>query len=410
LRKGKKQVSTPRKHLDIPLRKLLHPEMGQTPEERAAWFHKMQETRPISFQAEYDLWEVFRYADIQRVLLEHETFSSEYVRIAGLPDVDDLGNTDPPRHQQLRTLVSKVFTPRSISQLAPRITAIVDNLLDKVIMDGHMDIARQFAFPLPVLMIAELLGIPAKDKDRFIRWSYQLMGAMPNPHDPNYKELTDYFREILIQREKDPRDDLLSALLLAEAAGEHLTRDEVIAIGATLLLAGHITTTMLITHAIHRFDRHPEIYDALRADFSLIPGALEEVLRYEFSMSNLIRLVKRDTTLGGQPMKKGQVVLAWVGAANFDEMVFPHSDQFDIRRSPNPHVTFGYGVHVCLGAPLARLEGKIAFERILERMQDIRCDAQNSARFMQTTSFIQSLPIFFAARTPLQAPGAVHAK
>jgi cytochrome P450 family 109 len=216
-RKGKKHVSTPRKHLNIPMRKLLHQEMGNTPEERAAWFRQMQETRPVSFQPEYDLWEVFRYEDVQRILFEHDTFSSEYVRIAGLPDADDLGNTDPPRHRQLRTLVSKVFTPRSISQLEPRITAIVDNLLDKVILEGRMDIARQFAFPLPVLMIADLLGIPIEDKDRFTRWSYQLMGAVPNPNDPNYKELTDYFREILIQREKDPRDDLISTLLAAEA-------------------------------------------------------------------------------------------------------------------------------------------------------------------------------------------------
>jgi len=390
------------------MRTLLRQEMGRTPEENAAWFRKMQETRPVSFQPEYNLWEVFRYEDIQRILLEHETFSCEYVRIEGLPDADDLGNTDPPRHQQLRTLVSKVFTPRSISQLAPRITAIVDRLLDRVMMDGCMDIAMVFAFPLPVLMIADLLGVPPEDKDRFIRWSYQLMGAIPNPHDPNYKELTDYFRELLIQRENDPRDDLMSALLTAEAAGEHLTRDEVIAICATLLMAGHITTTMLITLAIRRFDRKPEIYDALRADPSLIPGALEEVLRYDFSTSHLIRLVKRDTVLGGQPIKKGQIVAAWTAAANFDETVFPHSDQFDIRRSPNPHITFGHGVHVCLGAPLARLEGKIAFERILERMEDIRCDSQNPAGFMQQSSFIQSLPILFKARTPSQTASAVH--
>lgn len=399
---------TPREHLNISMRTLLRQEMGRTPEEHAAWFRRMQETQPVSFQPEYNLWEVFRYEDIQRVLFAHETFSCEYVRIAGLPDVDDLGNTDPPRHQQLRTLVSKVFTPRSISQLAPRITAIVDRLLDRVMMDGRMDIAMQFAFPLPVLMIADLLGVPPEDKDRFIRWSYQLMGAIPNPHDPNYKELTDYFREILIQREKEPHDDLMSALLTAEAAEEHLTRDEIIAICATLLMAGHITTTMLITLAIRRFDRNPEIYDALRADFSLIPGALEEVLRYDFSTSHLIRIVKRDTMLGGQPIKKGQVVAAWTAAANFDETVFPRGDQFDIRRSPNPHITFGHGVHVCLGAPLARLESKIAFERILERMEDIRCDTQNPATFMQTSSFIQNLPILFKARTPRGAVTTVH--
>lgn len=392
-------MSLKRRYLNVPQRRFFRKDMGNTPESRAAWFQHMQETEPVCFHPEYEMWEIFRYADVQHVLFDYAHFSTEYVRIKGLPDVDDLGNTDPPRHRELRTLISKAFTPRSIEQLAPRITARVDALLDKALAEGRMDVAGQLAFPLPVMMIAELLGVPTEDQDRFRRWSYQLMGALPNPDDPNYHELIDYFKDMLDKRARDPRDDLMSALLAAESDGRHLTRDEVVSLSVTLLLAGHITTTMMINHAIYRFDKQPENFAMLRADPSLIPGAVEEVLRYEFSMSNLLRLVRHDTTLAGHQLKEGQIVLAWTAAANFDESVFPHAGQFDIRRSPNPHVTFGYGVHRCLGAPLARLEGKIALERILARLGDIHCDPEQPVRFMNQTDFIQSLPILF---TPLE--------
>lgn len=392
-------MSLKRRYLNVPQRRFFRKDMGNTPESRAAWFQHMQETEPVCFHPEYEMWEIFRYADVQHVLFDYAHFSTEYVRIKGLPDVDDLGNTDPPRHRELRTLISKAFTPRSIEQLAPRITTRVDALLDKALAEGRMDVAGQLAFPLPVMMIAELLGVPTEDQDRFRRWSYQLMGALPNPDDPNYHELIDYFKDMLDKRARDPRDDLMSALLAAESDGRHLTRDEVVSLSVTLLLAGHITTTMMINHAIYRFDKQPENFAMLRADPSLIPGAVEEVLRYEFSMSNLLRLVRHDTTLAGHQLKEGQIVLAWTAAANFDESVFPHAGQFDIRRSPNPHVTFGYGVHRCLGAPLARLEGKIALERILARLGDIHCDPEQPVRFMNQTDFIQSLPILF---TPLE--------
>ncbi|HEY6542744.1 MAG TPA: cytochrome P450, partial [Ktedonobacteraceae bacterium] len=278
--------------------------MGNTPESRAAWFRHMQEMEPVCFHPEYELWEIFRYEDIQHVLFDYANFSTEYVRLQGLPDVDDLGNTDPPRHRELRTIVSKAFTPRSIERLVPRILARVDALLDKATVEGRMDVAAQLAFPLPVLTIAELLGVPPEDQDRFRRWSYQLMGALPNPDDPNYHELTGYFREMLDRRARDPQDDLMSALLAAESNGQHLTRDEVVSLSVTLLLAGHITTTMMINRAFYRFDKQPEIFAALRADPGLIPGAIEEVLRYEFSMSNLLRLVRRDTALAGHQLKE----------------------------------------------------------------------------------------------------------
>lgn len=370
-------------------------EVGNSPETRAAWFRHMQATEPICFHADYDIWEIFSYEDVRRVLLDFETYSAEYVRIEGLPDVDDLGNTDPPRHRELRNIISKAFTPRTVAQLELRITEAVDALLDRVEAQGHFDIAEQLGFPLPVQMIASLLGVPLEDREKFHRWSYQLMGALPNPNDPNYMELTAYFRTLLEQRENHPADDLISALLAAEFEGNTLTRDEVIGLCSTLLFAGHITTSMLINRGTYRFLKQG-LFDELRADPALIPNALEEVMRYEFSFSHLLRFVKHDTQLGGKQLKEGQIVLAWTAAANFDEHIFPHGDQFDIRRSfQYPHLTFGYGVHHCLGAPVARLEGKITFERIVARLKDIHIDAQHPVRYMGTTDFIQNLPLFF---------------
>ncbi len=386
-----------RRYLDIPPRRLFRKEMGNTTEERAAWYRHMQATEPICFHPEYNLWEVFRYKDVEQVLLNHGTFSSDFVRIVGLPDIDDLGNTDPPRHQQLRGLVAKVFTPRSVSQLEPRITTLVERFLDRVVATGCMDVAEHLAFPLPVQIIAEMLGVPPQDQASFRRWSYQLMGALPNPDDPNYRELLSYFQEMVNIRVREPREDIISELLTAEADGQYLTRDEVISLSVTLLLAGHITTTMLINRGVYRFTKEPGVFEALRTHPDLIPGAVEEVLRYEFSSANLLRLVRHDTTLGSQQLKEGQIVLAWTAAANFDETVFPDGLHFDIKRLPNPHLTFGYGVHHCLGAPVGRLEGRIAFERLLARVDDIRLDPDRPPRLMGPTNFIQSLPILFRA-------------
>ncbi len=385
-----------RKHLNIPLTAAFHEEMGYTPESRAAWFRKMQASQPIRYRPDGGFWEVFRYEDVQRVLTDHTTFSVEFIRLEGLPDVDDIGNTDPPRHRQLRNLVSQAFTPRRIAQLAPRIRSIVDDLLNQATTDGQMDIAQQFAYPFPVRVIAEMLGIPPEDQENFLQWSYQRLGVLPPSEHPQQGGLDAYLLELLDQREKEPRDDLMSALLAAEVDGERMDHKQVLVICEVLLFAGNITTTMLVNHAFHHFERHPEVFEELRLDPSLIPGALEEILRYEFSFTNLTRLAKRDSVLAGQEIKEGEAVIAWMGAANFDEKYFPHAEQFDIRRSPNPHLTFGNGIHYCLGAPLARLEGKIALERISERIQDIRDNPEHPIQYLEPRlDLIYSLPILF---------------
>ena len=385
-----------RRQLNIPITAGFSEEMGHTPQERATWFHKMQTSQPIRYRPDGGFWEVFRYEDVQRVLSDASTFSVEFVRIEGLPDIDDLGNTDPPLHRKLRNLVSQAFTPRRVAQLAPRIRSIVDELLDEAIANGQVDIAQQFAFPFPIRVIAELLGVPSEDKGKFLQWSYQLLLGHSTSAEGQQGGLETYLLALLDQREKEPRDDLMSALLVAEVDGERMDHAQILGICEALLFAGNITTTMLVNHSFHHFAEHPEVFEELRQNPALIPGTLEEVLRYEFSFSNLARLVKQDTVLAGQTIKEGDAVIAWMGAANFDENHFPHAEQFDPTRSPNPHLTFGNGIHYCLGAPLARLEGKIALERISERIHDIRSNPEQLIQYMEPKlDLIYSLPILF---------------
>jgi cytochrome P450 family 109 len=249
-------------------------------------------------------------------------------------------------------------------------------LLGPAEQSGKLEVMTGLTYPLPVQVIAEMLGLPAQDQERFRMWSYQLLDQFTKGTNPDNTELFHYFSDLLEQRKADPQSDLMSALLAAEEDGARLTREDILFMCLELMMAGNVTTTMLLSYALDRFSQHPEIYEALRADPSLIPGALEEALRYDFSEISLRRTARQDMVLGGHEVKAGEMIVAWVGAASFDEDYFPHAEQFDIRRTPNPHMTFGYGIHVCLGAPLARLESRVALERIVARFSAIRPDPE----------------------------------
>ncbi|HZR38479.1 MAG TPA: cytochrome P450 [Ktedonobacteraceae bacterium] len=326
-----------------------------SPEAQAAWYREMHANQPIRYQPEYDLWEVFCYDDVQRVLTDYRTFSAE-ILVENFPETEGM-NTDPPQHGHYRGLVSKAFTPRRVTQLIPRVASMVDEILEQGSTDGWIDIVEQLAYPLPVRVIGEMLGVPTEDKERFRIWSYQLFGFLPNQDN---SELMNYFYDQLDQRAKEPSDDLMSALLAAEQDGARLTREEAAGMCVGLLAAGNVTTTLLLGLATRRFVKQPEVFQQIRHDPSLIPGVIEELLRYEFVGAYNMRVARCDTTIKGCEIKEGQVVMAWLSAANFDETHFPHAEQFDIRRSPNPHLTFGHGIHFCLGAPLARMEAKVA--------------------------------------------------
>jgi cytochrome P450 len=342
-------------------------------------YRLMRESQPVFYQPQYQFWQVYRYDDVQRVLSDYASFSSVF---GGGEGENPLGasliSMDPPRHRQLRNLVTQAFTPRGVAQLAERITAIVNDLLNEVAARGqtgqmgHMDIIDDLAYPLPVIVIAEMLGIPQEDRERFKIWSDIIVGAANAGGGNPQAEMGAYFLNMIEQRSRERKNNLISALLDAQIGGEHLDLRELLGFCILLLVAGNETTTNLIGNALLCFDEHPEVFEQLRAEPELIPGAIEEVLRYRSPVQFMYRRAVADITFKDQEMRAGQMVLAWIGSANRDEAQFPNADNFDIKRTPNRHIAFGHGIHFCLGAPLARLEAKIALTMLLERFHDIK--------------------------------------
>jgi cytochrome P450 len=335
------------------------------------WYQYMRETNPVSYSEEYGSWSVFRYNDVQKVLTDYSLFSSQYMG-EQQPIAMSIINTDPPRHRQLRSLVTQAFTPRRIAQLEPRITQIVNELLNKVQPTGKMDVIDDLAYPLPVIVIAEMLGIPPEEREQFKHWSDELVGETHTPgHNPQM-EMGMYFYQKIEQRRQEPKNDLISALIEAQIDGQHLDMMELLGFCILLLVAGNETTTTLLGNALLAFTDHPEAMEELRAQPELLPDAIEEVLRYLSPVKSMYRMASKDTELGGKQLKAGDFIVAWIGSADRDEEQFPDPDRFDIHRSPNRHLAFGHGIHFCLGAPLARLEAKVALNLMLQRLPNIQ--------------------------------------
>ena len=348
--------------------------------------------RPALHIPRYRLWIVACYDDVKRVLSDHSVFSSDFSRLmsasSGGPRVRaSLIAADPPVHTTLRHLVSRAFTPRVVANLEPRVTEIAHGLLDEVDQRGRFDLIGDFAYPLPVIVIAEMLGVPPEDRAQFKIWSERLTRSADRfftgdetPRQPAadglppemVDDLAPYFRGIIARRRAEPCDDLISRLIAAEIDGERLTEREVVAFCSLLLIAGNVTTTNLIGNAMRLLLQHPAALERLRADPSLIPGALEEVLRHRSPVQFMFRVAARETEIQGRRVEAGDRIVALIGSANRDERRFPAAHRFDITRDPNPHIAFGHGVHYCLGAPLARLEGRVALTTLLERMRRLR--------------------------------------
>ncbi|WP_211881356.1 cytochrome P450 [Pseudarthrobacter albicanus] len=377
-------------------------------------YEAMRRSQPVFHDQESGVWHVYRYDDVQRVLSEHSTFSS---RMAGdNPSgtgqlfAASLINTDPPRHRQLRSLVTQAFTPRAVEALAPRIAEITDALLAPAAPLGTMDLIEELAYPLPVIVIAELMGIPAADRDRFKKWSDVIVSqarpapdesgpGAPDGHGTAHHEMAEYFIGMIEERRRRPGNDLISRLLAAQIDGQHLNAVELLGFCALLLVAGNETTTNLIGNAVLSFTERPGTIERLRAGPALMPDAIEEVLRYRSPVQSMYRVAAADTTLGDRRIPAGSPLVAWIGSANRDPAHFPSPDAFDIQRSPNRHLAFGQGIHFCLGAPLARLEARIALQAVISRLPGLALAPGTQLERMESTIIygLKQIPVTWQA-------------
>jgi cytochrome P450 PksS len=312
---------------------------------------------------------------------------------------------DPPDHTRLRTLVHKAFTPGLVARMRDRIQALADELLAQITPKGECDLIADYALPLPMIIITEILGVPTRDRNKFHKWSKAVV-SLSSPHPtlrviPNVWMFLRYLRRFFEMRRRDPRDDLTTALITAEEAGDKLSRDELLAMVFLLLIAGHETTINLIGNGMLALLEHPEAMNRLRQDPLLIKSAVEELLRYTSPvLMSTERYAREDVTLHGVTIPRGEMTLGVIGSANRDEAVFPDPDELDITREPNRHLAFGQGIHFCLGAPLARLEGEIAINTLLRRTSGLRLSvAPESLRWRPSMMLrgLESLPISFSA-------------
>jgi cytochrome P450 len=351
------------------------------------FFAEMRQQHPVAFDERANLWSVYRHADVSDALADPESFPNSTAEAGAMPDdgmrrFASLVAFDPPRHTRMRSLVTRAFTSSAVARLEGRIVAIVEGLLDAVSAAGQSDLVADLAGPLPTIVIAEMLGVPAADQASFRRWS-DAVGEAANAMvaDPvtgvgrlveAFTPMEDYLRQIITERRRHPREDLVSGLLAAKIDGEALEELDLVAFCVLLLIAGNVTTTHLIGNAVRALLNHPAEMARLVAHPELWPGAIEEMLRYDSPLIAAGRWVGRDRELGGQQLQKGQRVMLWTGAANRDPDVFPEPDRLDLSRKPAQHMAFGYGPHFCLGAPLARLEARIALPAILRRLPEMR--------------------------------------
>ena len=338
---------------------------------------------PVLHEPGSGMWLLFDYDSVKRALNDPEAFSSVVETATGKAP-DWLVFSDPPRHSKLRAIVMRAFTPRSIASLEPRVRELSRQLLRPVLERGELDLVADYASPLPMMVIAELLGIPVADRQRFMHWADVIMtlrytvsggeeAARAMSENAVVKEeMRAYFEDLADQRRRVPEDDLLTRLVEAEVDGARLTPDEFLGFFQLLLSAGTETTTNLISNALLCLHEHPDQLARLRAEPGLLPSALEEVLRYRTPAQMVFRTTKVDVELRGQVIPAGKLVLVMVGSANRDATRFRDADRFDITRDPNPHIAFGHGIHFCLGAALSRLEARVALADLLEHLKDFQ--------------------------------------
>lgn len=354
-------------------------------------YRQLREQQPAYVHRVFRALVLSRHADISLVLKD-STFSVNRSGMLELPPfgamrpraketvLSALLMTDPPDHTRIRGLVNKAFTPRRVDALRPRIASIVDGLLEPLGKSGEFDFVRDFAVPMPITVIAELLGVPPSDRDRFKSWS-TVLSVLLDPlaseygipeFEESFDDMANYFSSLFEQRRREPRDDLLSALVAAEEAGDQLNSSELLSVCALILGAGHETTTNLLGNAVVALLRNPGERKRLADDPGLIESAVDEFLRYDCPVQVTDRIATHSIEVAGHRLEPGNVVMLLLGAGNRDPQVFSDPDRLDLSRSENRHLSFGQGMHFCLGAQLARVEAQIALNALLARYPEFR--------------------------------------
>jgi len=337
-------------------------------------YARWRASEPIWFDKENNAWVLSRFEDIRRVFKDPETFSSN-ADAPGSTLMLPLLMDDPPRHTKLRALVNRAFTTRALKDMEQGVAALARHMVAQLDASAPVDIAEALTIPLPIRVIADLMGIPAERAAEFKRWSDAVTLTTEMSEEARMKDIMElfaFFQAMIPERRAKPGEDLVSRLVTAEVDGDVLSDEDIVGFAILLLIAGNETTTNLLSNLLHYLSTHPQDWERLRADQALIDAAIEEILRFDSPVQYVDRKATRDVEFHGQVIRAGERVSLLMGSANRDENEYEHPDQFRLDRGRSLHHTFGHGIHFCIGAPLGRMEARFAMESLLQRFSSLR--------------------------------------
>ena len=384
---------------------------GREPHDAYAW---MRANAPVYYDEVSDLWAAASYAAVKAASVDTEAFSSAQGIRPKFPQLPMMIDFDAPEHVRRRRLVSEGFTPKRVRAMEDNLRSVCDTLIDNVCEKGSCDFVKDIAAPLPIIVIGDMLGVAPADRDDLLRWSDDMLKALGAP-DPSlmdasataFVEYTDYIQPVFEDRRaRGATDDLVGVLVHAEIDGDSLDDASLVHETLLILIGGDDTTRHVISGGVEELLTHPDQQAKLAGDPALMPGAVEEMLRWVSPIKNMARTATRDIELEGTTIKKGQELILLYPSANRDADVFEHPDVFDIARAPNPHMAFGFGAHFCLGNQLARLELKVMIERLLARLPDLHLAVDRSALPRRKANFIsgiEEMPVAFSPTSPVGA-------